>query len=103
MEWFVCKNQTANKEVRLSDSHVHWQGVFCRQDSAGVKAGLMQETEKEQEKAIPQVLMLQKDEHYSAPIQASLFCSCSVTQVHIGAFFPCLAQLLCAVNSRREM
>jgi len=32
MEWIVCKNQTANKEVRLSDSHVHGQGVFRRQD-----------------------------------------------------------------------
>lgn len=75
-EWIVCKNHTANREGKLSDSHVQGQGVCCRQGSAGIKAGLLQGTEKKQEQAVPQVFM------HSAPIQVLLFStSLPVTQL----------------------
>lgn len=60
--------QKTNSEQRskaLSACHVHGQGVFCRQHPPGIKAGLMQEAEKEQEKAIPRVLTLEGSERCS--------------------------------------
>lgn len=47
------KSSREQRSKALSDYHVHWQGVLCRQDPPGIKAEFMQEAENEQEKAIP--------------------------------------------------
>lgn len=65
LEWIVCKNQTVSREVRLSDSQEHGQGVFCRL-GLELEAGSRGRTGQSGPS---------KGKHCSEPALASLFCS----------------------------